>query len=62
MLQLDPMLPVVTPKGPGFAIMCIDYSQEHNLYFVVIDDGTCEIWTWSNTEIRAQKNVTVGRG
>lgn len=62
MLQLNPMLPIVrvTDKMEGFAFMCIDYSQEHNLLFVcAMDDG--EIWTLSNHEIRFCKNVSMDR-
>jgi hypothetical protein len=62
MLQLNPMLPIVrvTDKMEGFAFMCIDYSQEHNLLFVcAMDDG--EIWTLSNHEIRFCKNISMDR-
>lgn len=60
-LQLDPMLPVVTPKGKGFAFLCLDYSQEHDLLFAVADDATGEIWTWPNREVRFQTNISMGR-
>lgn len=59
-VQLNPTLPVVTPKGKGEAVMVIDYSKEDDLYWVVIQQN-CEIWTWRNSEIRAQKNITAGR-
>lgn len=60
-LQLNPPLPVTTPKGPGMAHMVIDYGLEHNLFWVVFIDATGECWTYTNPEIRAQKNITLGR-
>lgn len=60
-LQLNPQIPLVTNKGPAQAIFLIDYSEEHNLYFVCIMDETGEIWTFSNQEVRAFENVTMGR-
>lgn len=60
-LQLNPPIPVETPKGPGMAHLVIDYGIEHNLFWVVFIDATGECWTYTNPEIRAQKNVTLGR-
>ena len=60
-LQLNPPIPVETPKGPGMAHLVIDYGVEHNLFWVVFIDATGECWTYTNPEIRAQKNVTLGR-
>jgi len=60
-LQLNPMLPVITPKGSGYAFLVIDYSQEHHLLFSVIIDDTGEIWTFNNKEIRATVNITMDR-
>lgn len=60
MLQLDPPLPVDTPKGKALAHVLIDPGVEHDLLWVCFqDDGEC--WTWRNPEIRAQKNITMGR-
>jgi len=62
MLQLNPMIPIIRVKDKmeGYAFMCIDYSQEHNLLFVcAMEDG--EIWTLSNQEIRFQKNISLER-
>ena len=58
--QLNPTLPVVTPKGHGEAILVIDYGKEDDLYWTVIQRD-CEIWTWKNRDVRAQKNITEGR-
>jgi hypothetical protein len=59
--QLNPPIPVTTPKGAGFAHLVIDYGPEHNLFWVVFIDATGECWTYSNQDIRAQKNITLGR-
>lgn len=60
-LQLNPAIPLNTPKGEGIAHMLIDYGIEDNLYWVVFIHSTGECWTFSNTEIRACKNFTLGR-
>ena len=60
-LQLDPPLPVITPKGSGLAHFLIDYSIESHLYWTVFMDGSGECWTFSNPEIRMSPNPTVGR-
>ena len=61
LVQLNPPLPVVTPKGPGIAHMVIDYGPEYNLLWVVFLDAGGECWTYANPDIRAQKNITLGR-
>lgn len=60
-LQLNPPLPVnTTSKGKGLAHLVIDYGIEHHLYWVIFCDNG-EIWTLSNTEIRADSNESWGR-
>jgi len=61
MLQLNPPIPVITPKGNAMAHTLIDYGIEHNLLWVCFQDATGECWTWSNKDIRAQSNITLGR-
>jgi hypothetical protein len=62
MLQLNPPIPVeVIGRGKGYAVVLIDYSQEHDLMWVVFDDVTRECWTVSNKLIRAQVNISMGR-
>lgn len=61
MLQLNPPLPMLTPKGEGFAQFLIDYGPESDLYWTVFITSTGEIWTFSNREVRASKNITLGR-
>ncbi len=39
----------------------IDYSQEHDLMWVVFQDDSGECWTWRNSDIRGQDNASLGR-
>jgi len=61
LIQLDPPIPIQTPKGSGIGHFLIDYGPEHDLHWVVFQDETGECWTWSNRLIRGQKNITLGR-
>ena len=61
MLQLDPPIPLDTSKGKGFAHMVVDYSQEHDLLWVVFLDESGECWLFRNGEVRIQRNFTLGR-
>ncbi len=61
MLQLNPPIPVNTPKGKGMAHVLIDYGVEFDLCWVVFIDESKECWTFKNQEIRAQENITFGR-
>lgn len=59
--QLNPPLPMTTPKGKGYAHFMIDYSQEHDILWVVFLDESGECWTLPNKDIRMQKNISLGR-
>jgi hypothetical protein len=61
MLQLNPPIPLNTPKGEGLAHVLIDYGPEMDLYWTVFITATGEIWTFSNRKVRADKNITIGR-
>ena len=61
MLQLNPPIPLETPKGPALAHFLIDYGPENDLYWVCFNDNDGECWTWANKYIRAQKNITLDR-
>lgn len=65
MHQLDPQLPVVVKTGTvwekGYAIATIDYSQDHDLLWVVGLDKTGEIMTVPNGEVRLQNNWSLYR-
>lgn len=60
-LQLSPCIPVVTPKGKALAHFLIDDGAESDLKWVCFIDSTGECWTFSNRNVRAQKNITQGR-
>jgi hypothetical protein len=60
-IQLSSPLPLTTPKGNAWAHFIIDYGMEHDLLWVCFQDDSGECWTWSNREIRIQKNVTINR-
>ena len=59
-LQLEPAWPVETPGGPGFAVLAIDYSQEHYLMLVValdrpyLTDEPGEIHIFDNRLVRSR--------
>lgn len=61
LLQLNPPIPLSTPKGKGMAWIMIDYGAEHDLLWVVALNDTGEIWTFSNKEVKATSNITMGR-
>lgn len=63
-LQLNPPWPVFvtgTKNGKGYAMAMIDYSQEHDIYFVVAMDDNGELWTLNNKHVKLQTNITLGR-
>lgn len=60
-LQLNPPLPMVTPKGKGLAHFLIDYGPEHHLMWVCFLDDSGECWTFENPQVRIQWNITLGR-
>lgn len=60
-IQLNPIIPVMTPKGSAMAHFLIDYSPDHHLVWVCFLDANGECWSYSNPEIRAQANQTMFR-
>jgi len=60
-IQLDPPMPMETPKGKALCHFLIDYGAEHDLLWVCFQDETGECWTWNNRDIRAQKNISMYR-
>lgn len=67
-LQLNPMIPVHVvagagghPVGNGFAFAIIDYSSEHHVLWGVAFDDTGQVWWIQNTDIRFQRNASLGR-
>lgn len=59
--QLNPQIPLKTEKGDGQAIAVIDYSEEHDLIWVVVLDESGEIWSMPNSTVRGFTNYTMGR-
>ena len=59
--QLNPSIPMDTPKGRGLALAVIDYGQEHNLLWVVTLDTSGEIWCVPNRDVRVPPNWSAGR-
>lgn len=59
--QLNPILPLITPKGNGYAHFLIDYGLQQNLMWVVFLDCNGQCWTFNNKQIRMQDNYTLGR-
>ena len=64
MLQLNPPIPLNTPKGEGIAVLVIDYGPDHDLWWTVIltkGGFAGEIWTYPNPQVRGVENLTLGR-
>jgi len=61
LLQLNPPIPVETPRGKAMAQVIIDYGVEHDLVWLCFQNDTGEAWCWNNKFIRAQNNITFSR-
>ena len=59
-IQLNPTVPLETPKGKAYAHFLIDYGQEFDLIWVCFQVETGECWSWNNKDIKLQKNITMG--
>jgi len=59
--QLNPPLPLLTPKGKAWAHLVIDYGPEADLFWVCFQDEDGACWTWPNRDVRIQANATLGR-
>lgn len=60
-LQLDPPIPLDTPRGASLAHLVIDNGIEHDLQWVCFVTDTRECWTFRNQDVRAKTNITMGR-
>ncbi len=59
-LQLDPPIPMITPKGHGYANFLVDRGMEYdNEWIVFLSNG--EIWSFLNSKVRIEDNYTYGR-
>ena len=64
MLQLNPPIPMQTPRGEGMAVMVIDYGPDFDLWWTVIigkGEHAGEIWTYPNPQVRGVENISLGR-
>jgi hypothetical protein len=61
MIQLNPTIPLTTPKGRALAHFLIDNGDEHHLMWVCFQDETGECWVWPNNQIKARDNPTMNR-
>jgi hypothetical protein len=72
LLQLNPPIPVVTPKGDGMAVVVIDYGPALNsIWIVILDDSHKfihvdsaellgagnEMWDMKHPEPMVERNV-----
>lgn len=60
-IQLNPQIPVVTPKGKGHALFLTDYGLEHDHMWTVAINDTGELWSFFNRDVKMEKNITIGR-
>ena len=60
MIRLLPPIPLDTPRGPADAHLLIDYSTEHHLMWVCFVRETGECWTFPNSQIRLERNLSMG--
>lgn len=58
--QLPIPIPLSTPKGKAWAVAIIDYGPHWDLLWVAFVHDSGECWTFSNQEIRQEKNYTFG--
>lgn len=60
MIQLNPPIPMRTPKGDGFANFLVDRGMDFdNEWIVFLNTG--EIWSFLNKDVRLDSNFTYGR-
>jgi len=58
--QLQSPIPLHTPKGKAWAVAIIDYGPHWDLQWVTFVHATGECWTFVNSDIRQEKNITFG--
>jgi len=60
-LEIIQLIWLQTPKGQGIAKFLINHGPESDLQWVCFIHETKEVWTFSNWEVRASDNITLGR-
>jgi hypothetical protein len=58
--QLNPPLPLQTPKGAAWAVAIIDYGPDWDLCWITFVANSGECWTFHNKDIRQTSNLTFG--
>ena len=58
-LQLNPVIPVETPRGKAMAHIMIDYGAEHYVLFLCFLDEARECRLYRNDEVKIQNNETM---
>lgn len=58
--QLNPPIPLETPKGKAWAVALIDYGPQWDLQWVTFVHDTGECWTFRNSTVRQGENYTFG--
>lgn len=61
-LEVIQQIEVETPKGKGRIIYVTDYGMEIEKLFTIIITDTCEIWEFTNKQIKVTKNFSFERG
>jgi hypothetical protein len=60
-LEVQQSIQVDTPKGRGRVWLVTEYGVEIEKVFTIILDVTGEIWEFTNRDVVATSNVTMGR-
>lgn len=60
-LQLNPPLPQITPKGKGLCHFIINDGPESHVTWGILLDKSGEWWWYKNPLVRGQRNITEGR-
>lgn len=59
--ELEQMLWLDTSKGLALAKFLVDRGIDSDNEWVCVVNETGEIWSFDNSEVRAVKNITIGR-
>jgi hypothetical protein len=60
LLQLNPQIPLDTPKGKGRAVFVSEGGEDSDMTWVVFINETGECWTFRNRDVLAVRNITYG--
>jgi len=57
--QLNPPIPVITPKGYAIAYFLVDYGPGSDLIWICFQKEKGEILSWENSDVRCKNIVNV---